>query len=169
MPESPPEPSVPGRSGRWWSIVSGIVGVVGLVAAVIVVVRSARSVKPGPVPVTLARPPADTLGLKLKHNLRTRLNTQERRLNKYRPLAAQRGPEQESLAAQCDRTLAQLKQRSARLDSLAGYSARRALYDSLMTDYNELRNRIQALVRSVDSSSVSDESLENELRRLLDE
>ncbi len=164
MPESSPNPSAPTRPGRWLSVLSGVVGLVGLVAAVVVVVRSARNVKPGPAPVTLAPPPADTSALRLKHNLKTRLSTQQRRLAKYRTLVS---AEQESLAAECDRELASLAQRATRLDSLPGYHARRALYDSLMLDYEHLRGRIRVLARSV--AVPEDDSLETELRRLLSE
>jgi len=151
------------------SVVSGVVGLAGLVAAVVVVVRSAKDVRPGPVPVTLAPPRADTLGLKLRHNLKTRLATQGRRLAKYRPLAQRAGAEQESLAIECEILLAGLAQRAARFDSLPGFRARRNLYDSLMLGLEELRGRVRVLVRSVGSVTAEDDSLDVELRRLLSE
>ncbi len=151
-------------------MLSGVVGLAGLIAAVVVVVRTAKHVRPGPAPVTLAPLPKDTLGLKLRYNLRTRVATQERRLAKYRPLAQRAGPKQESLALECESLLAGLARGVAQFDSLPNYHARRTLYDSLMSHYEELRSRIRRLIRSVDSSvSEQDDSLEVELRRLLSE
>jgi hypothetical protein len=154
---------------RWPSVAAGIVVLAALVAAAIVVVRSARNVRPGPAPVSLLPPRPDTEGLKLRHNLRNRLETQTRRLSKYRPLAARSGPKLDSLAVECETILGQLRRRFSRFDSLSGYRPKRALYDSIMLDYEVLRARIRALARGLSSDGPDHDSLNAELRRLLSE
>jgi hypothetical protein len=163
-----PEVERPRRSPAL--VLVGVLAAVALAAALYVVVKSLRRVRTDPLPVALQTAPPDTGLVMFRANMRRKVRTLEIRCRtKRKQLKDGLTPRQDSLSRECDSAIALVLTHVAVLDSVRR-EGRKAAAESLRAEYARVRAKVNAFTRSrPGAGEVSDDSLDEELKKLISE
>jgi hypothetical protein len=151
-------------------VVAGVLAAVAMVAALYVVARSLRLVKPEPIPAALRTAPPDTGLVNFRASMRRKARTLQVRCRTTRKQFRDGlTPHQDSLSRDCDSAIALFLTHVAALDSVKR-EGRKAAADSLKAEYVRVKARVNVFTRSGRrSGEISDDSLDQELKKLISE
>jgi hypothetical protein len=158
------------RSGRVWVIAAAVVAALTLVAALLVVARNLRKLRPEPLPPALATVPPDTNFVIFRAGIRRKTGTLAVRCRtKRRQLGEKMTPEQDSMSRECDSAIARVRVRISAMDTGAREN-RKAAADSVKAEYERAKLAVRIFTRSgLGGSELSDDSLDEELKKLISE